>query len=136
MHHQLLIAAIGFAAIFALLLLIGLVRHCSVFCGRHGLLHRALGLAELLWLLLGVLSVANPVLASRLDYQLWHIVYDVVLGLLGTMLTLSAASTFHHVHKNRASGALDEVHRIRVFLQIISHFLLLLCLFKSIDLGF
>ena len=70
--------------------------------------HRLLGLFLLLWQSYGVLSFSNILLARPKSY----FVYDIVLGVLGTLTTLSAAYEFqfgsHVKSTNKASGTLEE----------------------------
>ena len=70
--------------------------------------HRLLGLFLLLWQSYGVLSFSNILFARPKSY----FVYDIVLGVLGTLTTLSAAYEFqfgsHVKSTNKASGTLEE----------------------------
>ena len=84
----------------------------------HGpFIHSTIGMFYLLWLLAGFsltaifyFEVYNSELQSLFQHRSEvHFVYDVILGLLGIYLTLSAAHDFpHRKVKNFASGTLDE----------------------------
>ena len=84
----------------------------------HGpFIHSTIGMFYLLWLLVGFslaaifyFEVYNSELQSLFQHRSEvHFVYDVILGLLGIYLTLSAAHDFpHRKVKNFASGTLDE----------------------------
>jgi hypothetical protein len=73
---------------------------------RHGRSHRLLGGLELAWLVLGFLRLSWPTAGDQM--AVWHLAYDIMLGVLGTCLTYSAAASFGKSRvKNVASGALD-----------------------------
>jgi len=108
-------------ALFFLVLLSKLVQHKLImFTKRYGRRHAILGLTYLVWLLIGfygatVYSSTNsyrliyrdPIVTMNQRYS-W-MAYDITLGILGVLLTISAANEFKHDHvKNSASGTLDE----------------------------
>ena len=71
--------------------------------------HRLCGLCLLLWHLYGILSFSNIIFQTPKSYFM----YDIVLGFLGILTTISAAYDFNfgvHIKKNanKASGTLDE----------------------------
>lgn len=71
-----------------------------MFFKKHGRRHGVAGLVYLIWLLVGFVQIF--VEAPYLNL----ILYDVVLGLLGITLTLTAAADFPHKNiKNAASGS-------------------------------
>ena len=85
---------------------------------RHGpFTHSTVGILYLIWLLTGffltaILSFQDDIFEHHSLFQNRrevHFAYDVILGLLGIILTLSAANDFpHRKVKNFASGTLDE----------------------------
>jgi len=97
--------AVGLSA-FGLALLAVVVRRPQMFAPRFARNHRLTGLALLTWLFVGAAQLIWP-LASIAPSPLW---YDLVLGALGTLVTVTAASDFrHHAGvKNDASGTLGE----------------------------
>ena len=100
------------AAIIILALLIAIVctfalSHADKLFGpRHGRTHRLAGLAYLAWLALGVAGLfRDDVTASRPR----TCAYDVVLALLGTLATFSAAKDFGGRRlTSKFSGVLDD----------------------------
>ncbi|KAJ8608906.1 hypothetical protein CTAYLR_005255 [Chrysophaeum taylorii] len=77
----------------------------KLFGGRFGRRHRAAGAAHLCLLLAGCALTMRP------PPRVAVVVFDILLGLSGTLLTATAASDFRHAHarvKNPASGTLDE----------------------------
>ena len=100
---------------FFVLLLGGVVvpRATSIFTKRLGRPHAITGAIYLVWLLFGFYDAMFPVIAR------WK--YDTMLGILGIVLTLTAAFNFGHknVH-NVASGTLDE-HATVTFNEMIEH---------------
>ena len=81
--------------------------HPGMFTGRFARRHRLFGLALLCWLLLGFADALRPPERPLLP----RLLYDVVLGTLGTATTLSAAADFRVAHakaENVASGTLAE----------------------------
>eukprot|EP00854_Cymbomonas_tetramitiformis_P006572 gene6572-7872_t len=70
---------------------------------KHGRRHRFVGFAYLLWLLFGVFGTLNFKIHCFLSY-------DLILGILGILLTFSAAFDFktHKRVRNVASGTLEE----------------------------
>lgn len=101
-------------------LLGNLVSHPRVFTKRHGRIHSILGLLYLIWIVVGIVNLVysffqhntrlRKVKISGFSISLeFDVLFDVVLGLLGTALPLSAAYEFKHYGiKNVASGTLDE----------------------------
>lgn len=99
------LSALGLAIFFCLLLLT-VARAPSMFAGRFGRRHRLAGLLLLLWLALGaVLLIRAPQLPTAACLG-----YDIVLGVLGTAATFTAAADFRAAHArvcNPGSGTLD-----------------------------
>ena len=100
------------AAILILALFVGIVcsfalRHADkLFVPRHGRKHRVAGAAYVCWLALGVVGLfRDDVAASRTRAA----AYDVVLALLGTVATFSAAHDFGGRRlTSKVSGVLDD----------------------------
>ena len=102
--EDLLFVPIVLLVAFVIIVLYIIIPIQSLFTKRHGINHRISGLLYLLWLLVGYTK------AIMIDYELISIlVYDILLGVLGVILTLTAAYDFKHKGiKNVASGTLDE----------------------------
>jgi hypothetical protein len=78
-----------------------------LFTKRIGRRHRQVGAAYLAWLALGF--IVAFISAGGAYAGLPPVVFDAVLGVLGIVLTLTAAHEFGHKNvRNRASGTLDE----------------------------
>lgn len=89
--------------LFFALLFFHLIAQPRVFTKRHGRRHAITGAIYLCWLLLGFVDAVY----SINGFTAW--IYDALLGVLGILLTLSAAADFQHKKvKNVASGTLDE----------------------------
>jgi len=100
----------------------------GLFTGRYGRRHRLCGAVELALLILGAadaagrcltLSGAGPLFVSDAACA----AYDVVLGISGTALALSAAYDFRRAHervRNVASGALDDKATV-TFSEMLEH---------------
>jgi hypothetical protein len=89
--------------------------NANMFLKRHGRRHALTGLLYLLWTLFGFYSFV--VKENFVSYA----VYDVVLGVLGVWLALSAAFDFQHKNVvNVASGTLDE-HATVTYGEMIEH---------------
>ena len=88
--------------IFGLELACVILRHPRMFWKHHGRRHRAVGLVHLVWLTVGFLNLPFAIVPN--------LCYDLILGALGTVLTLTAAFDFqsHRKVRNVASGVLDE----------------------------
>lgn len=76
--------------------------NCRIFGRKHGRKHRLMGGWHLFWLLVGYVDCVFPIIDPTY--------YDILLGLSGLALTLTAASEFkeNKLAKNTASGALDD----------------------------
>jgi hypothetical protein len=93
-----------------------LVRHPRMFVKSHGRVHRITGLLFLIWIGLGFVQVF-----SNLSIVGSSLLYDTVLGIIGTSLALSAAFEFKHKNvRNIASGTLDE-HATVTYGEMIEH---------------
>ena len=102
----------GGLAVFLAELLVTVCRRPSMFWQKSGRRHRAAGIIYLGWLVLGAADAcagAAPLLLPR-------VAYDGVLGTLGCVLTLTAASDFasHSSVVNDGSGTLDETATVTV----------------------
>jgi hypothetical protein len=77
----------------------------QIFMKKHGRKHAMTGLLYLLWITLGFIDLLQPQFQC---IPFGYFVYDFVLGILGTVLTILAAIEFQHKNvKNVASGTLD-----------------------------
>lgn len=87
-----------------------------MFTRKHGRNHAIIGLIYLVCLLYGLFSVSVDNISP-----LSRIVYDISLGVVGTLLPLTAARDFGHKNiKNVASGTLDE-HATVTYSEMIEH---------------
>eukprot|EP00542_Grammatophora_oceanica_P014024 CAMPEP_0194032294 /NCGR_PEP_ID=MMETSP0009_2-20130614/5268_1 /TAXON_ID=210454 /ORGANISM="Grammatophora oceanica, Strain CCMP 410" /LENGTH=367 /DNA_ID=CAMNT_0038672687 /DNA_START=36 /DNA_END=1139 /DNA_ORIENTATION=+ len=105
----------GLRIFLFLISVLALRRGKGLFLQRHGWSHRLAGLLLLIWLIIGVMFVVVDVRQDQPTVTLsrLHILlYDVVLGCLGTAATLSAARDFPHKYVKNArkgqSGTLEE----------------------------
>lgn len=92
-----------FAALFGFFAIVSgvVLRNPRMFTKRHGRLHRVMGLCYFVWLGAGFVD-------SFIRLPVDRFLYDAVLGILGVILTLTAAFEFQHKHvTNVASGSLD-----------------------------
>ena len=100
------------AAFFAAVISTAALGSRRLFGPRHGRRHRVLGLVYVGWLVYGCGDILGRIFfSSSLRYAPPnYLVYDVVLGALGSLLTLTAAVDFGHekvrVPKSTSSGAL------------------------------
>jgi hypothetical protein len=112
---QLTIPAVLVALSFALLGSV-LARHPRMFIKAHGRVHRITGLVFLVWICIGFVQVF-----TGLSIAGNSLLYDVVLGIIGISLALSAAFEFKHKNvRNVASGTLDE-HATVTYGEMIEH---------------
>ena len=91
------------AVIFFAHVLSTIICNPIMFFKRHGRRHTTSGFFYLAWLILGYIDVLyeNPILERMF--------YDIILGIMGIILTLTAATDFQHKNvKNFASGTLDQ----------------------------
>ena len=105
---------------FAELLLV-VVRSRSMFTRRFARRHRVTGAAYLAWLTAGVVDLLVQPSASLWGH--YTVVYDAILGILGTALALTAAFDFKRAHahvKNPASGALEQGATV-TFSEMLEH---------------
>ena len=104
-------------AMFFGVLIVHVGRNMHMFTRRYGQRHRISGFVYLVVLLLGY---ADLHLGFLLQYRC---VYDFILPLLGTVLTLTAAFDFKDAHsrvQNIASGVLDS-DAIVTFSEMLEH---------------
>eukprot|EP00600_Ochromonadales_sp_CCMP1393_P008662 CAMPEP_0174969434 /NCGR_PEP_ID=MMETSP0004_2-20121128/8758_1 /TAXON_ID=420556 /ORGANISM="Ochromonas sp., Strain CCMP1393" /LENGTH=152 /DNA_ID=CAMNT_0016218919 /DNA_START=253 /DNA_END=708 /DNA_ORIENTATION=- len=86
-----------------------------MFMKQQGRRHALLGLAYFLWISTGFLNLL------RHEEMVNFLLFDVVLGILGILLPLSAAEDFSHKRiKNIASGTLDA-HATVTHSEMIEH---------------
>ena len=103
--------------LFFFLLIIILIPNLSIFFKSHGRRHRLVGLMYLIWLILGLYDALFVLFNSPM-----HVLYyDIIFGMLGIILTITAAEDFQHKSiKNVASGTLD-VHSTVTYNEMIEH---------------
>ncbi len=101
------IVAAALALAFAAMLFRVVLPIPRLFSKRIGRRHAQAGAAYLAWLAIGFISIIFSV--AGLHTGMPPVVFDSALGVLGVILTVTAAHEFGHknVH-NRASGTLDE----------------------------
>ena len=82
----------------------------NLFLTPHGRFHRIAGFAQLSWLIYGVILLTDPI-EDRPNWSVHCLLYDFILGVLGTTTTLSAARDFPHkriANRPGESGTLSE----------------------------
>lgn len=115
-HHGQLVMPALLVAVSSAVLASVLLQHPRMFVKAHGRVHRMTGLVFLVWIVIGFVQVFTGLCMME---SLWS--YDIILGVLGTTLALSAAFEFKHKHvRNVASGTLDE-HATVTFAEMIEH---------------
>ena len=126
------IAIIGLCLFFSLLLLsllISPIKPNKLFFDKHGRHHRLLGALNLLWLVIGISNfivyqpikyIATSDHSDDIDsinqkninsYAIQCLTYDIILGILGILSTLTAAINFPHkyiTNKPGESGTLSN----------------------------
>ena len=112
-------------ALFFVPLLVTVLRNPSLFTKRYGRHHRVLGGVLLLWLVLGFCWILFDLLCAPSDvtHRWCCVTYDIILGILGTAATLSAAKDFKRVHEkvqNVASGTLEPEATV-TYSEMIEH---------------
>lgn len=125
------------ATAFFLSLFYILTYYPTIFFKKHGRKHAFTGLCYLIWITIGFIDLIVPrqyylVSASTVDNVendfistssplIPYFLYDIILGILGTYLTLFAAWEFQHKQvKNMASGTLDE-HATVTYGEMMEH---------------
>lgn len=113
--HTLLPTAVALLGFFSVVIAVMAGNARRLFTKRHGRLHRITGLCYFVWMILGFVDAF--VRLPRLNL----VFYDAMLGVLGTILTVTAAEEFQHKHvKNVASGTLDK-HATVTYNEMIEH---------------
>jgi hypothetical protein len=101
---------------FFIILLLVISGNPRMFIKRHGRYHALLGSFHLSWLILGFVQQS-----FAQEYFVSPFIYDIVLGVSGTGLALTAAHEFQHKNvTNFASGTLDE-HATVTYGEMIEH---------------
>lgn len=115
-------AAMVLMAFFSCLVTLYVVPQTTrLFCRRHARRHRTAGAVHLFWLLVGTVDVAAR--AGSGEGVCGALLYDVILGISGISVTLTAAFDFQQHHdkvKNVASGTLDDDATV-TFSEMIEH---------------
>lgn len=121
-----LVTSVGLGFFFLPLCLI-VSQNKHLFTKRYGRKHRIVGLVQLVWLNLGYLWILYDLIKNSQEIEdnnfLKIILYDTILGILGTSATLTAASEFKKVHekvKNVASGTLEPQATV-TYAEMIEH---------------
>ena len=105
---------LGYLFFLGLLTILG--PNIYIFFKKHGRSHRSFGLAYLVVLIAGFLDAVWTLYDAECRYY-----YDIVFGVLGVLLTLSAANDFQHKNiENSGSGTLDS-HTIVTYNEMIEH---------------
>ncbi len=115
---------LALATIFFLSLYQLLAYYPTIFLKKHGRKHALTGFVYLVWISLGFVDLMRPIDHVNGEPQqpiVPYILYDTILGIIGTVLTLFAAFEFQHKNiKNVASGTLDE-HATVTYGEMIEH---------------
>jgi hypothetical protein len=100
-----LFALIGIK-VFLFLVSLNAIRHGrTLFLSWHGWSHRSAGASHLCWLAVGAWTAAQGHSMS------FYVFYDMVLGCLGLLATLTAARDFPHKHVSNPTGQSGTLHR-------------------------
>ena len=106
--------------IFLIMVTITIVKFPKMFLKRHGRRHALTGLAYFLWISYGFIELGLHNIGLN-KFQIPYLLFDIILGILGTTLTLLAAIEFQHKNvKNVASGTLDK-HATVTYGEMIEH---------------
>ena len=98
-----------------------IVRFGRMFLKRHGRKHALTGLSYFLWISYGFIELGLLKVGWIERSFINPFIFDVVLGVLGTILTLFAAIEFQHKKvKNVASGTLDK-HATVTYGEMLEH---------------
>lgn len=109
------VVSICLGIIFLVFVLYLMLNNSIMFKRKHGKRHSINGLAYFIWMFIGFLAFATG------KQVINYVIFDAVLGILGTVLALSAAFDFGHKHiVNVASGTLDE-HATVTYNEMIEH---------------
>ena len=107
--------AVGLGVVFLSIVLYVMCTNQIMFLRRHGQKHALNGLTYFIWISTGFFMFATK------QEIMTSLVFDSVLGVLGTNLALSAAYEFQHKNVvNVASGTLDE-HATVTYNEMIEH---------------
>jgi len=91
---------------------IAVARSRHLFFKLHGWTHRFSGALLLIWLLLGTFTCS--ISSSNVGFAFW---YDVVLGILGIVATLTAAKAFPHKLVKNEKGLSGTLHQNAIVTQ-------------------
>ena len=107
--------SVALGLVFLVVVLYTMLNNTIMFTRMHGRRHAINGLIYFIWISIGfILYIADSHIIS-------HLVFDVVLGTLGTLLPLTAAYDFQHKNiVNVASGTLDE-HATVTYNEMLEH---------------
>ena len=128
-------ASLGILLFFLLVSSIFLYNIRLLFFRYHGISHRIIGLTHFLWLFIGVVVVVlllpfpsfmyqhHHLINNNNDNRILYFIYDIILGVLGILTTLSAAKDFPHKYVKNVigqSGTLSQ-HAIVTNNEMIEH---------------
>lgn len=103
--------------LFLAIVLSVIFQNPRMFTKKHGITHAINGFIYLIWILIGFYDITFQLNSNTVTY----LINDIVLGIAGTLLPLTAAYEFQHRHvKNVASGTLDE-HATVTYNEMIEH---------------
>ena len=94
------ISILSVVFLFLLQICVVAMTHPGMFIKKHGRRHSITGFLYLIWIFVGYAHCFFGFVCS-----IPLLLFDITLGILGTVLTLTAAFEFQHKHvKNLASG--------------------------------
>lgn len=103
--------------LFLLLVLFASIRSAFIlFLPTHGRSHRWMGGCHFLWIILGALIPYDYDSIAR-SRKYTFLLYDVVLGVLGTITTLTAARDFPHKYVKNADGQSGSLSKSAIVTQ-------------------
>ena len=109
-----LLALVGLKAFLGIVIVICLANSPTLFFQSHGWSHRLAGAVHLAWLSLGAITSYTTSSSSSRDF---FFLYDVLLGVFGTVATLSAARDFPHKLVKNTKGQSGTLHRKAIVTQ-------------------
>jgi len=107
--------------LFFSLLLLCLLKHIPhLFLRWEGYSHRLAGACHLSWLLFGISFLLSPsplASSSTTSWMYQCVMYDIILGVLGTLTTLTAARDFPHRRITNAPGQSGTLSHVAIVTQ-------------------
>jgi hypothetical protein len=110
------VALVGLQIFLLVISGIAIYNSSTLFLSWHGWSHRLAGGLHLLWLLVGAYTCTHTAASSHQSPS-FYLAYDVILGGLGIMATLTAARDFPHKLVANATGQSGTLHKKAIVTQ-------------------